>query len=134
MPIKLKRIEELFLKENEICRVATSYDDIPHVTTVNYCYVSHFIYFATDYDTRKYRNLEKNRNAAIIVDYYKSSIANKAVLIQGTAEFIESGKEFRKLYRIFKRRFDWVRNDTWNEGEAPFIKIIPRSKVSWGLK
>ncbi len=129
----LERTEESFLEENEVCRVATSHEDIPHVSTVNYCYVNHFIYFATDYNTRKYRNLQQNRNIAIIVDYYRSSRANKAVLIQGVAEFIENGDEFRELYRIFDHNFDWVKNDPWREGEAPFVKVIPRSKVSWGV-
>ncbi len=131
--INLKRSEESFLKENEVCRVATSHNDVPHVTTVNYCYIDNFIYFATDYDTRKYRNLEQNRNIAIIIDSYSSSVNNQAVIIQGVVEFVERGNEFVKLYQIFESRFDWVRNDPWKEAEAPFVKVIPRSKASWGL-
>ena len=131
--INLKRSEESFLTQNEVCRVATSHKDIPHVTTVNYCYIDKFIYFATDYDTRKYRNLEQNRNIGIIIDNYSSSVNNQAVIIQGMVEFIERGNEFIKLYKIFDDRFDWVRNDPWKEGEAPFVKVIPRSKASWGL-
>ena len=131
--INLKRSEESFLTQNEVCRVATSHNDIPHVTTVNYCYIDKFIYFATDYDTRKYRNLEQNRNIGIIIDNYSSSVNNQAVIIQGMVEFIERGNEFIKLYKIFDDRFDWVRNDPWKEGEAPFVKVIPRSKASWGL-
>lgn len=131
--INLKRSEESFITQNEVCRVATSHNDIPHVTTVNYCYIDKFIYFATDYDTRKYRNLEQNRNIGIIIDNYSSSVNNQAVIIQGMVEFIERGNEFIKLYKIFDDRFDWVRNDPWKEGEAPFVKVIPRSKASWGL-
>src|SRR5581483_860927 len=111
--INLKRSEESFLTQNEVCRVATSHNDIPHVTTVNYCYIDKFIYFATDYDTRKYRNLEQNRNIGIIIDNYSSSVNNQAVIIQGMVEFIERGNEFIKLYKIFDDRFDWVRNDPW---------------------
>ncbi|MGI0055935.1 MAG: pyridoxamine 5'-phosphate oxidase family protein, partial [Nitrosarchaeum sp.] len=27
-----------------------------------------------------------------------------------------------------------VRNEPWNENEAPFLKIIITNKTSWGLK
>jgi uncharacterized protein len=131
--INLTRSEQSFLEQNEVCRVATSHNDIPHVTTVNYCYIDHFIFFATDYNTRKYKNLEQNRNIGIIIDSYSSSVNNKAVIIQGMVEFIERGNEFVKLYKLFDSRFNWVRNDPWKEGEAPFVKIIPRFKASWGL-
>jgi nitroimidazol reductase NimA-like FMN-containing flavoprotein (pyridoxamine 5'-phosphate oxidase superfamily) len=132
--VSFRRIEESYLRDNEICRIATSHGNIPHVTTVNYLYVNHFIYFATDYNTRKYRNLEQNRNMAIIIDSYRSSSDNKAVLIQGVVEFIERGTEFRKLYKLFSKKFKWVKNDPWREGEAPFVKVVPKSKVSWGFE
>jgi len=67
-----------------------------------------------------------------VVDVY-DSVNNKAVSVQGTAEFIESGEAYSKLYGIFYNRFEWVRRDPWDEGEAPFIKISPNRKVSWGL-
>jgi nitroimidazol reductase NimA-like FMN-containing flavoprotein (pyridoxamine 5'-phosphate oxidase superfamily) len=89
---------------------------------------------ATDYDTKKYKNLKTNKNIALAVDVYNSSVENKAVVIQGTSHIIERGEEFKKLYQKFHKKFEWVRNDPWKEGEAPFIKVKPLSKVSWGLE
>ena len=125
--------EVSFLLENEICRVATSYNNIPHIAPVNYVYENKFLYFATDYNTRKYHNLQKNKKMAVIIDVYNSSLNNIAVLIQGSSELIEKGEEFKRLYKIFERKFEWVRNDPWQEGEAPFVKVHPVNKVSWGL-
>jgi nitroimidazol reductase NimA-like FMN-containing flavoprotein (pyridoxamine 5'-phosphate oxidase superfamily) len=126
--------EKRFLKQHEVCRVATSHDDTPHITPVNFIfYDDGFFYFATDYDTRKYRNLEKNKKIALVIDIYNSTIDNKAVIVQGTAEFIEKGKEFQSLYNIFHEKFEWVREEPWNEGEAPFVKVRPRRKTSWGF-
>jgi hypothetical protein len=68
------------------------------------------------------------------VDVYNSSVENKAVVIQGISHIIERGEEFKKLYEKFHKKFEWVRNDPWKEGEAPFIKVKPLRKVSWGLK
>lgn len=130
---KFTKTEEKFLLQNEVCRISTSHNDIPHVTPVAYIYENDFLFFATDYNTRKYKNLRVNRNVALAVDIYNSSVENKAVVIQGTAEIIEKGGEFKKLYKKFYKKFEWVRNDPWKEGEAPFIKIKTFQKVSWGL-
>ena len=56
------------------------------------------------------------------------------MVIQGTAHLVETGEEFKRLYKIFEKKFEWVRNDPWREGEAPFVKVQPGNKVSWGLE
>jgi uncharacterized protein len=125
--------ERKFLLENEVCRVSTSHNEVPHVTPVAYIYEKNFLFFATDYETRKYKNLKINNRIAASIDIYNSSIENKAVLVQGTADIIEKGREFRNLYQKFYKKFEWVRKDPWKEGEAPFIKIKTFNKISWGL-
>ena len=125
--------ERKFLLENEVCRVSTSHNEVPHVTPVAYIYEKNFLFFATDYETRKYKNLKVNNRIAASIDIYSSSIENKAVLVQGTADIIEKGREFRNLYQKFYKKFEWVRKDPWKEGEAPFIKIKTLNKISWGL-
>lgn len=125
--------ERKFLLENEVCRVSTSHNEVPHVAPVAYIYEKNFLFFATDYETRKYKNLKVNNRIAASIDIYSSSIENKAVLVQGTADVIEKGREFRNLYQKFYKKFEWVRIDPWKEGEAPFIKIKTFNKISWGL-
>jgi uncharacterized protein len=125
--------EEKFLLENEVCRVSTSHNDVPHIAPVAYIYQKNFLFFATDYETRKYKNIKVNNRIAAAIDVYNSSIENKAVIVQGIADIIEKGKEFRDLYKTFYKKFEWVREDPWNEGEAPFIKIKTLDKISWGL-
>lgn len=125
--------ERKFLLENEVCRVSTSHNEVPHVTPVAYIYEKNFLFFATDYETRKYKNLKVNNRIAASIDIYNSSIENKAVLVQGTADIIEKGREFKNLYQKFYKKFEWVRKDPWKEGEAPFIKIKTFNKISWGL-
>ncbi len=123
-----KEIE--FLQNNEACRIATSHDNIPHVTPVTYYFEDGFFYLATDYNTKKYSNLKKNNKIAITVDIYMSG-KHKAVIVQGTTEFIEKGSEYKQLYEIFYKKFSWVRDNPWKEGEAPFVKIKPKTKTSW---
>jgi uncharacterized protein len=132
--VQFLEAEKRFLKQHEVCRVATSYNDTSHVTPVNFVFDDDgFFYFATDYDTKKYRNLEKNKKSALVVDVYNSSVDNKAVIVQGIVEFVERGEEFQRLYKIFHEKFDRVREEPWKEGEAPFVKVKPLHKVSWGF-
>ena len=130
---KFNKKEEKFLLENEVCRLSTSHNDIPHITPVTYIYEKNFLFFATDYETRKYKNIKVNNKIAVAIDTYSSSVENKAVILQGIADIIERGREFRDLYRKFSKKFEWVRKDPWKEGEAPFIKMRVTNKLSWGL-
>ena len=125
-----KEIE--FLNSLEEARIATSHDDIPHVKPVSFVLENNAIIIATDYETRTYKNLKINPNSSVIIDIYKSG-GHKAILIQGKTQIIEYGEEFKKLYDIFYKKFEWVRRDPWKENEAPFLKIIPNNKSSWGL-
>lgn len=132
--VKFSDKEIQFLHNNEVCRVATvSPDNISHVVPVSYIFIDSLFFFATDYNTRKYRNLKENKNVALVIDIYDST-NNRAVAIQGTGEFIERGEDFKKVYDIFNRKFEWVRQEPWNEGEAPFVAVKPFRKISWGLE
>ena len=124
--------ETEFLESLEEARIATSHQNIPHVKPVSFVLSNNAIVIATDYKTRTFANVSSNPNVGIVIDIYKSG-GHKAVCIQGKADIIEEGPEFKRLYDIFHQKFDWVRKDPWGEKEAPFFKIIPKNKASWGL-
>jgi len=131
--VSFSQIEIEFLQNMEECRVATSHDNMPHVKPVSYVYENETILIATDYDTRMYKNLLKNSKAAVSIDIYKNK-GHKAVCLQGKVLIIENGEEFSIIYKKFHQKFEWVRDQPWDENEAPFIKIVPFSKSSWGLE
>jgi nitroimidazol reductase NimA-like FMN-containing flavoprotein (pyridoxamine 5'-phosphate oxidase superfamily) len=130
--VTYSQAERNFLSSNEACRIATCNDGIPHVVPVSYIFEDGSFLMATDYETKKYDNIKHNKRVALVVDIY-SSVGNSAICVQGTAEIVEKGEEFARLYKIFHDRFEWVRRDPWEEGEAPFLKVMPTNKVSWGL-
>ena len=129
--MELSAAEMDFLKSNEMCRFATaSRKGEPHVVPVSYIWDIDRACIVTDYGTKKLKNLRENPQAAILVD---SGGTRKLLLISGPVEIIEKGVEYKRLYKLFYAKFDWVRRDPWKEGEAPFIKITPRFKTGWGL-
>lgn len=129
--VSFSRNEIQFLRSNEICRVATCKNNLPHVTPVSYIFNDGKFYFATDYNTVKYANLKKNNRISLVVDTVQNN--NIAIVTMGIAKFIHRGKKFENLYDLFHDRFEWVREDPWKQGEAPFVMVIPKSKVSWGI-
>jgi len=131
--IRFTETEEKFLETHEEARIATSHQDIPHVKPVSYIYQNNVFFIATDYNTRTFKNIKINPKVGMVVDIY-SSKKHMAVCIQGNVEILEQGKEFLKIYQIFSEKFTWVRNDPWKENEAPFLKIIVKNKISWGLE
>lgn len=130
--VSFTKAEKEFLLKNEACRIATCHNNIPHVVPVSYVFEDGLFYIATDLETRKLENVRRNGRVALVVDVY-SSVGNKAVCVQGSAEIIERGSEFLRIYKIFHKKFEWVRSDPWKEGEAPFLKVVAASKVSWGI-
>jgi nitroimidazol reductase NimA-like FMN-containing flavoprotein (pyridoxamine 5'-phosphate oxidase superfamily) len=102
------------------------------VTPVSYIFDKGKFYFATDYNTLKYNNLKKNNRISLVVDTTVNN-TNTAVVIRGITMFIHKGRKFEILYNRFHEKFDWVKKDPWNKGEAPFIEVIPKTKVSWGF-
>ena len=125
--------ESKFIIDNEICRIATAKNNIPHVIPVCYIYNNGDIFFATDYTTQTFHNLKENNRISLIIDIYDKKEGNKGIYINGIATIIDSGKEFVNLFKIFYNKFEWVKKDPWSEKEAPFIQILPTKKVSWGI-
>jgi nitroimidazol reductase NimA-like FMN-containing flavoprotein (pyridoxamine 5'-phosphate oxidase superfamily) len=129
--LKFSDKEKKFLASIEEARFATANKTMPHVKPVSFIFADDSFYIATDYKTRTYKNVKENPNAAITVDIYKLG-GHKAVLAQGKIKIIENGPEFKKIYAKFFEKFEWVRRDPWKEDEAPFLKLTPTTKTSWG--
>ena len=130
--VRFTEKEIKFLEQNELCRFATaSRTGEPHVVPVSYVWYEGSPYIVTDYKTKKLKNLRENPHAAILVD---TAGTQKLLLISGPVSIIEKGEEYRKLYKIFHSKLDWVRRDPWKEGEAPFVRINPTFKAGWGIR
>ncbi len=128
---ELKAKEFRFLKSNELCRLATaSKDGTPQVTPVIYALDSNYLLIATDYGTKKLKNIKENPKVCLLVDEYHP---NKGLMIQGECEIYERGKEYLRLLKILFDKFEFYRKNPWEEGETPILRVIPKKVVSWGL-
>jgi PPOX class probable F420-dependent enzyme len=124
--------EEVFLRSNEVCRLATaSKDGKPQVTPVMYALDGTSFVIAVDYGTKKLRNVKDNPNVALVVDRLRPT---RAVTVEGTCRVRERGAEYLRLLDLLMTRFEFYRKNPWGEGESPIFHITPNKAVSWGLR
>jgi uncharacterized protein len=125
----LKKRELDFLREHELCRLATASKSAkPHVVPVIYALDGEDIVVAVDYATKKLKNLRENRAVALVVDTYRP---NRGLMVEGDCEIFERGKEYLRLLQVLFDRFEFYRRDPWGEGESPILKIHPTKCVAW---
>jgi nitroimidazol reductase NimA-like FMN-containing flavoprotein (pyridoxamine 5'-phosphate oxidase superfamily) len=127
----LKPEEIEFMKNHVLCRLATaSRKGWPQVTPVTYALDGERPVIATDYGTKKLKNIVENPKVALIIDEFRP---NKGLMIQGKCEIFEKGKEYLRLLKILFDRFEYYRANPWKEGESPILRIIPVRVTSWSL-
>lgn len=123
--------EEVFLKSNQVCRLATASKDArPQVTPVIYAMDGTRFIVAVDYGTKKLKNVKENPNVALVVDTLRPT---KAVTVEGTCKVHERGAEYLRLLDVLTSRIEFYRKNPWGEGESPIFCITPRKAVSWGI-
>lgn len=82
-PTSMKPRELKFLKDHELCRLATaSKDGRPHVVPVIYALDGEDIIVAIDYKTKKLKNLRENKKVALVVDEYRP---NRGLMVEGAS-------------------------------------------------
>ncbi len=127
----LKKCDRDFLASHELCRLATaSRDGRPHVVPVIYAMDADDIIIAIDYGTKKLKNLRENKHVALVADDYDTD-SHGGVMIEGTSEILERGKEYIRLLQILFDRFEYYRKNPWKEGESPIVRVRPTKVASW---
>jgi len=120
-----------FLNVREVGRLAVAdKQGMPHVTPIIYAMDGVYPVIATDYGTKKLKILLQNNKAGLVVDDVNP---NKGVMIQGTVEIFERGKEYLRLLKVLFDRLEYYRQNPWGEGESPLLRITPEHVTSWGV-
>jgi nitroimidazol reductase NimA-like FMN-containing flavoprotein (pyridoxamine 5'-phosphate oxidase superfamily) len=121
-----------YLRKHELGRLATASTDArPHVVPVMYAMDGDDVVIAIDYGTKKLKNLRENKMVALVVDEYGPGGGISGVMLQGTCEMTEKGKEYLRLLKVLFDRFEVYRKNPWGEGESPIVKIHVEKCVVW---
>jgi len=134
--VKLSPKQVEFLNKQAVGRVVTvSLKGELHAVPVCYVFDEGNIYFASDYGAKKVRNLKENRKVSIIIDqYFEDWSKLKGILIQGEAELLEKGPEFRKSRDLLHEKYPQYMDMPIKEEECLIVKIKTSRVSRWGFK
>ncbi len=134
--MRLKAAVRKFLETERVCRAATAGPDgTPHVVPVCPVLAEGKIYFATDKESQKVRNLRRNPRLALAADLYSEDWPRLAgVLVQGRARLIARGPQFRRIRALLYRKYpQYPREAALEEGDVVMVELAPERVSSWGL-
>ena len=132
-----------FLSKNYIARVASCGKDMhPHVSPVYFANNADSIFFATEKDTKKFKDISENASAGVVVDDFDADwLHNKksantvehAVVVSGRAMIFNRGSEYHEMYSKLFEKYPDYREENWKEGASPIIRVRAERITSWGL-
>jgi PPOX class probable F420-dependent enzyme len=134
--------ERGILLAGRVARMATADDSgRPHVVPVCFAYDGRNIFTPVDKKKKSVRpgalkrvvNIMSNPRVSLVIDgYYEDWRRLYYVLIQGFAQILEDGDEYRDSLNILARKYPQYKKMGLEEAGLPVIKIIPERIVSWG--
>ena len=135
--MRLKKSLGQLVEWERVCHVATvSPRRIPHMVPVCHVVVNGKLYFASEKDARKVRNLRATPSIAVTVDLYSDDWAQlKGVMIQGRAKLIEKGPRFRGIRkRLYAKYPQYPQQAALAESDSVIVEVTPANVFSWGLE
>ncbi len=118
------------LTTERLIRIATaSRDAEPHAVVVWFIFKDNVIFFATNNDSKKFRNLKENPRIAVVAD---DNVWNptKAIHIRGRIEILFPGSaEYVEIFDLLCERYPPERG--YESPKSRIIKIIPERLNYW---
>jgi len=135
--MRLRKSLGQLIEWERVCHVATvSPRRVPHLVPVCHVVVNGKLYFASEKDARKVRNLRTTPSIAVTVDLYSDDWSQlKGVMIQGTAKLIEKGPRFRGIRkRLYAKYPQYPQQAALAQSESVIVEVTPTNVFSWGLE
>jgi len=126
-----------FLARERACRVATcGRAGVPHVVAVCHVLEDGKVYFGSETNARKVRNLRENPHATVEVDLYSDDWGNlKGVMLQAEAKIIPGGPRFKSARKLLYEKYPQYPDESaLEEREAVIVELTPRHVFTWGFE
>ena len=126
-----------YLSGAPVIRVATvSKDNRPQVTPVCHVVLRGKVYWCSDFDSAKLKNLEHHQWIALVADEYKADWRNMGgVEARGKAKIIRRGSLFRDVRdQLYKKYPVYKSKAPFDENEAAIIEVTPDRLFNWWFK
>ncbi len=92
------------------------------------------IYFATEAEAKKVRNIKINPRVTLVFDEYTEAWDRLCgIMIRGKARLVDA-REFRRLRRRFYAKYLRYESAAPLEvGDSAIVEVTPENKFGWGL-
>ena len=134
--MKLSAKEKQFVECLRVARVATvGSDRVPHNVPVCPIFAKNKVYFATEKNAKKVRNIQTNPNVTIAFDEYTEAWDYlRGVMLQGQARIVGKS-EFRTLRKkIYDKYSQYEQSAPLGERDSVIVEVTPKHKFSWGIE
>jgi nitroimidazol reductase NimA-like FMN-containing flavoprotein (pyridoxamine 5'-phosphate oxidase superfamily) len=120
-------IEEYLTKRKFLTLGTSSKKGMPLTHPVAYVNIGHDVYFSTNKDTRKIKNILENPNVAYAI-YDPTDHLDEIRLLQmeGKASRIVDKKEYNDILKMLRSKFPYSK-DIPVDSDSYIIKITPKS-------
>jgi len=125
-----------FIRGQRVARVATvGPGGTPHNVPVCVVFVSGRLYFASEKEARKVRNIRAHPTVALSFDEYSENWKHIAgVMVVGKGAVVDQGAAFRRVRQALYRKYkQYARMAPIEEGRSVIVGVTPTATFSWGL-
>jgi nitroimidazol reductase NimA-like FMN-containing flavoprotein (pyridoxamine 5'-phosphate oxidase superfamily) len=122
-----------FLAYTRVARLALADGERIQVVPMCPAYDDGIVYMATHGKTRKVRALRASRRATLLADQYSEDWnRNVAVMLEGTVEVVDGGKEFAKGKALLEAKYlQYPEFFPIREGESVILRFTPTRVMGW---
>jgi nitroimidazol reductase NimA-like FMN-containing flavoprotein (pyridoxamine 5'-phosphate oxidase superfamily) len=135
MATRLTKKESKFIGDQNVGRVATvDKKGMPHNVPVCPVLDRGKVYFATEIDAKKVKNIRANPRIAMVFDVYSDSWKKlRGVMLQCKAGIVDEG-DFEKIRKKLYRKYPQYEKEAPIDPEdSVIVELQPVKKFSWGL-
>jgi PPOX class probable F420-dependent enzyme len=133
---RLTSREAKFVARERVIRVATAGSDgRPHVVPVCHVLEGGRLYFGSDKNGLKVRNLARTRRVALVADRYSESWGRlRGVSLRGRADVFGRGPEFELGRRLLYRKYrQYETQAALDPSDSVVVRVTPTHVMSWGV-
>lgn len=123
-----------FVTREKVVRVTTTgRDGRPWAVPVCHVVADGVIYFGSDRQGLKIRNIARTHKAGLVADRYQDNWKGlRGVAITGRADILSRGSEFDRAVRLLYRKYpQYERAAALEPGESVVVRVRPFRVISW---
>jgi nitroimidazol reductase NimA-like FMN-containing flavoprotein (pyridoxamine 5'-phosphate oxidase superfamily) len=124
-----------YLAEQRLGRLATiTPGGLPHIVAVAFVNDEVNLYFSTFTNTKKVKNLRKNKKTAFIVDDSGGSAGWRYIILEGDGHLIKE-EEFNTIRDLLCEKYPVYKSEEWmiKEETHMLIRINPKKVITANL-